>query len=126
MSILNKKGSKKSIIYMAFFDTRTSKSLMDKLLVKDAGFNNNSANKTVRNHIPESSYRKNTKIEGMRLPQFTTERKVNFEFNIIDKSDGCDVILGQYFDQQISINVININRRFEWDEVDILMFPREQ
>ena len=64
-------------------------------------------------------------VEGLRLPQFTTKRKVDFEFNLFEKEKcGYDFILGRDFGQGLGINVLNDSKTFGWDKVEILMVPR--
>ena len=125
ISVPVEKGSKKSVTVVALFDTGTSKSLMDKSLIENSTFETKKGKETIwKTQAGEFTTKENTKVEGMRIPQFTTKWKVDFEFSMFDKGGGYDIILGRYFGQQIGINVLNKSQTFEWDEVEIPMVPR--
>ena len=64
------------------------------------------------------------KLEGVRIPQFTTKRKIEFNFHVFKKCRGYDVILGRDFGQTLGINMLNQSRTFEWDHVKIPMVSR--
>jgi hypothetical protein len=65
-------------------------------------------------------------MKGLRLPQFTTKRKVDFNFNLFKPSetDRYGVILGRDFGQSLGIDVKNSTKTFSWDQVEVPMVQR--
>ena len=124
VSIPIEEGSKKYVTVIALFDTGSSKSLMDEKLIDKKGFSMNETPETVwATEAGSFSTSKEVIIKGVRLPQFTTKRKVEFEFSVFKKNGEYDIILGRDFGQTLGINVINKSRTFEWDNVEIPMVP---
>ena len=64
------------------------------------------------------------KVEGLRLPQFTTKRKVDFEFNVFKKGGDYDLFLGRDFAAEFGIILDYKSKMFAWDGVEIPMMPR--
>ena len=125
ISIPVKKGSKKYVTVIALFDTGTSKSLIDEELVNKNGFDVSSTAKTVWKTAAGSfTTSEEVNIEEVRLPQFTTKRKVEYGFSVFKKGGGYEAILGRGFGQTLGINVLNKSKTFEWDNVEIPMVPR--
>ena len=69
---------------------------------------------------------KSVNMKGLRLPQFTTKRKVDFSFNLFKPSetDRYGVILGRDFGQSLGIDVKNSTKTFSWDQVKVPMVQR--
>ena len=108
------KGGKEYVKIVALFDTGSSFLLIDETLVeefegfdlretKDTGWNTKTGTFTTSKSII---------LEGFRIPQFTTKRKVEFDFNVFKKRDGYDAILGRDFGQSIDINLSNKSKTF--------------
>ena len=63
----------------------------------------------------------------MRLPQFTTKRRVDVEFHLFLKIEkdrykfiiGCDIL------QQLGFDIINSKQLFAWDGIEVGMISRE-
>ena len=64
------------------------------------------------------------KLEGVRIPQFTTKRKIEFNFHVFKKGGEYNAILGRDFGQTLRTNVLDKSRTFEWDHVEIPMASR--
>ena len=58
------------------------------------------------------------------LPPFTKKRKVYSEYNVFEKGDRYDVILGRDLGQDLGINILSDRKMFQWDEIEFPMVPR--
>ena len=65
-------------------------------------------------------------LENVRLPQFTTKRRVNAEFHLFSKApkDKYDFILGRDFLQHVGLDIINSKQVFAWGGIEVDMLPR--
>ena len=126
VSIPLEKSGKKCITIVALFDTGSSKSLIDeKLVSKLKGYDVKNTSKVLwKTEAGSFTTSKEILLEQLRLPQFTTKRKVDFKFTVFSGEGGYDAIIGRDFGHSVEINVLNKNKTFEWDNVEIPMVSR--
>ena len=69
---------------------------------------------------------KSVVLENVRLPQFTTKRRVDAEFHLFKKleKDRYDFILGHDVLQQLGLDIVNSKKVFSWDRIEVDMLLR--
>ncbi len=104
-------------------DSGTSSSLIDTESVENMKKNHGET----KNWKTETSVFKTdvtSILEELRLPQFTTKRKIDFEFNFFKKGGDNDIFLGRDFATKFEISFNYKTKMFEWDGVEIPMVTR--
>ena len=112
--------------FVALLDTGTTASLASKRAVKYC--KRNSQEKTTNWTTQGGSFKTKTKatISDIILPQFTKNRKINFDMHLFKKEedDTYDFILGCDFRQAIGIDVMNSKGKIACDGIEVEMFKK--
>ena len=124
-----KEGSKEYRTYRGLIDTGSSSSLMNVAIARDNGIK-----KFNRSEIKWNTQAGQFKTHGsqivnaLKLPQFSTHRTFSSNFHMFEKKqDGrYDLILGRDILQSIGLDILNSDKKFEWNGILVDMVPRGQ
>ena len=127
ISIRLKGDANKYKIYLGLLDSGASASLADENLFQTSQVNKREGRgSTWKTQVGNFTTSKTTNVTELRLPQFTRSRKVDATFHLFNKqvNDYYSFILGRDFCQNIRLDVLNSEKAFLWDGIQVKMVPR--
>ena len=114
------------LVFTALVDSGCSKSLLNEKIVRDAG-TVKIRNKQQKWVTKAGEFRTHGKSEltGLVLPQFTSSRKIEHSFHLFTKTrnDRYDMILGRDLTQKLGLDILNSERKFKWNGIEVQMVP---
>lgn len=120
-------GGKKVNTYLGLVDSGASGSLADKELISSCSRKKITTKSTTwQTKTGTFTTEKSVLLENVRLPQFTTKRRVDAEFHLFSKSpkEKYDFILGRDFLQHVGLDILNSKQVFAWGGIEVDMLPR--
>ena len=114
--------------FLGLIDTGTSASLANRDVVQSCKANEKKRLTDWSTQGGEFTTTHEAEITDIKLPQFTKNRKVNFEMCLFKKkaNDRYDFILGCDFQQAVGIDILNSSQQLAWDGVEVAMLSRKE